>query len=98
MYAGKLVELGTTDEVFHEPHMPYTIGLLRSVPNMLTAGTQRLVPLEGLTAVAERPAPRLPLRAALPRIDRRVPRHRARADRPRPGFGSAARFGVHPCR
>ncbi|WP_232711581.1 ABC transporter ATP-binding protein [Microbacterium lacus] len=47
MYAGKLVELGTTDEVFHEPHMPYTIGLLRSVPNMLTAGTQRLVPLEG---------------------------------------------------
>jgi peptide/nickel transport system ATP-binding protein len=47
MYAGKLVELGTTDEVFHEPHMPYTIGLLRSVPNMLTAGSERLVPLEG---------------------------------------------------
>ena len=47
MYAGKLVEYGTTDQVFHEPHMPYTIGLLRSVPNMLTAGTQRLVPLEG---------------------------------------------------
>ena len=47
MYAGKLVELGTTDEVFAAPQMPYTIGLLRSVPNMLTAGTQRLVPLEG---------------------------------------------------
>nr|WP_315266055.1 ABC transporter ATP-binding protein [Microbacterium lemovicicum] len=47
MYAGKLVEIGTTDEIFHEPHMPYTIGLLRSVPNMLTAGSQRLVPLEG---------------------------------------------------
>lgn len=47
MYAGKLVEYGTTDQVFHEPHMPYSIGLLRSVPNMLTAGTQRLVPLEG---------------------------------------------------
>ena len=47
MYAGKLVELGTTDQVFHEPQMPYSIGLLRSVPNMLTAGTQRLVPLEG---------------------------------------------------
>ncbi len=47
MYAGKLVELGSTDQVFHEPHMPYSIGLLRSVPNMLTAGLQRLVPLEG---------------------------------------------------
>ena len=47
MYAGKLVENGTTDEVFASPHMPYTIGLLRSVPNMQTAGTQRLVPLEG---------------------------------------------------
>ncbi|WP_051973352.1 dipeptide ABC transporter ATP-binding protein [Cryobacterium sp. MLB-32] len=47
MYAGKLVENGTTADVFAEPHMPYTIGLLRSVPNMQTAGTQRLVPLEG---------------------------------------------------
>lgn len=47
MYAGKMVELGTTAEVFAAPQMPYTIGLLRSVPNMLTAGTQRLVPLEG---------------------------------------------------
>ena len=47
MYAGKLVELGETDRVFHEPQMPYTIGLLRSVPNMITAGQERLVPLEG---------------------------------------------------
>ncbi|GAA1649635.1 ABC transporter ATP-binding protein [Microbacterium flavum] len=47
MYAGKLVEMGSTDEVFTAPQMPYSIGLLRSVPNMLTAGTQRLVPLEG---------------------------------------------------
>jgi peptide/nickel transport system ATP-binding protein len=47
MYAGKLVELGTVDEIFHEPTMPYTVGLLRSVPNIRTAGTERLVPLEG---------------------------------------------------
>jgi len=51
MYAGKLVELGTTDQVFHEPQMPYSIGLLRSVPNMLTAGTHRLVPLDVLTRI-----------------------------------------------
>jgi peptide/nickel transport system ATP-binding protein len=47
MYAGKLVEFGSVDQVFHEPTMPYTIGLLRSVPNIRTAGTTRLVPLEG---------------------------------------------------
>jgi peptide/nickel transport system ATP-binding protein len=47
MYAGKLVELGTADEVFYEPTMPYTVGLLRSVPNIRTASTERLVPLEG---------------------------------------------------
>jgi peptide/nickel transport system ATP-binding protein len=47
MYAGKLVEKGPVDEVFTAPRMPYTMGLLRSVPNMLTAGKERLVPLEG---------------------------------------------------
>ncbi|UDY24700.1 ABC transporter ATP-binding protein [Nocardioides sp. Kera G14] len=47
MYAGKQVEVGGVDQVFARPKMPYTIGLLRSVPNILTAGTQRLVPLEG---------------------------------------------------
>ncbi|MGN6502540.1 MAG: ABC transporter ATP-binding protein [Pseudolysinimonas sp.] len=47
MYAGKMVEFGTVDQIFHEPTMPYTIGLLRSVPNIRTAGTERLVPLEG---------------------------------------------------
>jgi oligopeptide/dipeptide ABC transporter ATP-binding protein len=32
MYAGQVVETGTVDQVFHEPHHPYTLGLLRSVP------------------------------------------------------------------
>ena len=47
MYAGRLVETGTVDDVFSRPQMPYTIGLLRSVPNLVTAGRTRLVPLEG---------------------------------------------------
>jgi oligopeptide/dipeptide ABC transporter ATP-binding protein len=33
MYAGQVVEDGTVDEVFREPHHPYTLGLLRSVPD-----------------------------------------------------------------
>jgi peptide/nickel transport system ATP-binding protein len=47
MYAGKLVETGPVDDIFATPRMPYTMGLLRSVPNMLRAGKDRLVPLEG---------------------------------------------------
>lgn len=47
MYAGRIVETGTVGQVFHAPSMPYTIGLLRSMPNLATAGHQRLVPLEG---------------------------------------------------
>jgi len=47
MYAGKLVETGGVIDVFARPTMPYTMGLLRSVPNLVTAGKTRLVPLEG---------------------------------------------------
>src|SRR5204862_3178432 len=32
MYAGQVIETGTVDTVFREPHHPYTLGLLRSVP------------------------------------------------------------------
>jgi oligopeptide/dipeptide ABC transporter ATP-binding protein len=33
MYAAQVVETGTVDAVFREPHHPYTLGLLRSVPD-----------------------------------------------------------------
>jgi peptide/nickel transport system ATP-binding protein len=32
LYAGELVEEGTAQEVFRDPHHPYTVGLLRSIP------------------------------------------------------------------
>ena len=34
MYAGKIVEIGTADEVFYSPAHPYTWGLLASMPSM----------------------------------------------------------------
>ncbi|MGL4849147.1 MAG: ABC transporter ATP-binding protein [Clostridium sp.] len=34
MYAGKIVEIGTNDEVFYEPAHPYTWGLIASMPDM----------------------------------------------------------------
>ncbi len=38
MYAGRIVEVGTADEVFYEPVHPYTWGLLASVPDMSSSG------------------------------------------------------------
>ena len=34
MYAGKIVEIGTADEVFYTPRHPYTWGLLASMPSL----------------------------------------------------------------
>jgi peptide/nickel transport system ATP-binding protein len=47
MYAGRPVELGTTDEVYYSPRMPYTMGLLGSIPRIDAAGRSALVPIEG---------------------------------------------------
>jgi oligopeptide/dipeptide ABC transporter ATP-binding protein len=48
MYAGKIVEMGTAEQVYHEPRHPYTIGLLGSVPRMdIRRESNRLVPIEG---------------------------------------------------
>lgn len=48
MYAGRIVETGTTDEVFYNPSHEYTRGLLLSVPNLNETEHKRLVPIEGL--------------------------------------------------
>jgi oligopeptide/dipeptide ABC transporter ATP-binding protein len=46
MYAGKLVETGSTEEVFYRPRMPYTLGLLGSLPR-LDQVHERLTPIQG---------------------------------------------------
>ncbi len=46
MYAGKLVELGPTDEVFPRPRHPYTYLLLSSTPSV-KGPRRKLAPLEG---------------------------------------------------
>jgi oligopeptide/dipeptide ABC transporter ATP-binding protein len=47
MYAGKAVEMGTAEEVFYNPRMPYTIGLLGSLPRLDASGESRLRPIPG---------------------------------------------------
>ena len=48
MYAAKLVEQGTADEVFLTPRHPYAIGLMRSVPRLDRPRGVRLETIEGL--------------------------------------------------
>ena len=47
MYAGKLVEMGQAREIYHDPHHPYTLGLLASVPRMDQPRGTRLIPIDG---------------------------------------------------
>ena len=47
MYAGTIVEQGSSDQIFYEPKHPYTWGLLASVPKIDSDGHERLVPIEG---------------------------------------------------
>lgn len=44
MYAGKVVEIGTADEVFYNAQHPYTWGLLGSMPDLDTEGELYAIP------------------------------------------------------
>ncbi|MFT7840734.1 ABC transporter ATP-binding protein [Saccharothrix sp. BKS2] len=46
MYGGTVVEQGTVDEIFEAQRMPYTVGLLGSIPNPNMLG-KRLTPIQG---------------------------------------------------
>ena len=46
MYAGKIVEKGTVNEIFYEPKHPYTWGLLSAMPD-LTTSDARLYTIPG---------------------------------------------------
>ena len=92
MYGGTVVESGAVEEVFAAPRMPYTIGLLGSIPNPAMVG-KRLTPIKGAPpSLMNLPkgcpfAPRCPLaidecresEPALTETDRRD--HRARCHR-----------------
>jgi oligopeptide transport system ATP-binding protein len=48
MYAGRIVEKADTGELFANPKMPYTWGLLRSIPRLDEQRKAKLLPIEGL--------------------------------------------------
>ncbi|NKY28266.1 ABC transporter ATP-binding protein [Nocardia gamkensis] len=47
MYAGRIVETATAAELFSAPRMPYTVGLLGSIPRMDGPPRQPLIPIVG---------------------------------------------------
>jgi peptide/nickel transport system ATP-binding protein len=47
MYAGRIVERGSTTEIFRSPQHPYTWGLLRSIPRLDTPRGDELMPIPG---------------------------------------------------
>jgi oligopeptide/dipeptide ABC transporter ATP-binding protein len=47
MYAGFIVETGSTTEIFEQPHHPYTVGLLHSIPRLDAREAGPLIPIEG---------------------------------------------------
>jgi oligopeptide/dipeptide ABC transporter ATP-binding protein len=48
MYAGRVVEHGTKRDVFYDPQMPYTWGLLGSIPRLDRPRPERLHTIEGM--------------------------------------------------
>lgn len=47
MYAGEIVESGTTMDIFRQPKHPYTIGLLKAVPSLNDPKDRKLIPIDG---------------------------------------------------
>jgi oligopeptide transport system ATP-binding protein len=47
MYGGKIVEMGTVREIFYNAQMPYTWGLLSSIPLPTADRSQDLIPIPG---------------------------------------------------
>ena len=92
MYAGKAVEAATADVLFHESKMPYTLGLLGSLPRMDSVVARAAAADPGQPAVADQPAGRVPVRAALPRGHPALPRGGTGAEPRRAG----ARGRLHP--
>lgn len=47
MYGGQIVESAPTDELYERPHMPYTWGLLSSIPRLDLPRPEKLVTIKG---------------------------------------------------
>jgi peptide/nickel transport system ATP-binding protein len=91
MYAGRIVEEGTLDEVFYDPQHPYTWGLLGSITRVDKPRPERLPAIAGLPpSLANRPEgchfrPRCPHEfgecTKVPPLESRIPGNPEHRDR-----------------
>jgi peptide/nickel transport system ATP-binding protein len=71
MYAGRAVEQGDVDTLFAHPRMPYTLGLLGSIPRLDATDKAPLVPIEGQPPPMHDLPPGCPFQPRCPlRVDR----------------------------
>jgi peptide/nickel transport system ATP-binding protein len=68
MYAGRTVETGPVDDIFAQPQMPYTRGLLASIPRVDTGPRVPLVPIEGQPPSLVEPGPGCPFAPRCPLV------------------------------
>src|ERR671921_478487 len=73
MYAGKIVETGTLREIFYNPQMPYTWGLLSSIPLPTADRSQDLIPIPGSPPDMSDPPKGCPFTARCPYVMRVCP-------------------------
>jgi oligopeptide transport system ATP-binding protein len=66
MYGGKIIETGTVREIFYDPQMPYTWGLLASIPLPTADRSQDLIPIPGTPPDATNPPKGCPFTARCP--------------------------------
>lgn len=67
MYLGRIMEQGTTDEIFNPPYHPYTEALLSAVPIADTSVKKRHIVLEGELPSPVNPPPGCPFQTRCPR-------------------------------
>ena len=72
MYAGKLVDIGTVQQIIEEPKHPYTRLLINSVPD-LEEKRERLEGIPGIPPSVGRPAARMRIRTKMPFSRRCLP-------------------------
>ncbi|MBD8141284.1 ABC transporter ATP-binding protein [Frigoribacterium sp. CFBP 13605] len=66
MYAGRVVETATADDLFAHPRMPYTVGLIGALPRLDQRSDQPLVPIPGTPPSLLSLAPGCPFAARCP--------------------------------
>ena len=66
MYGGRIVETGTVREIFYDPQMPYTWGLLASIPLPNADSSLELIPIPGTPPDATDPPKGCPFNSRCP--------------------------------